>query len=99
MDPRQPQVLFAGSGSGDLFKSTDGAQSWTNLTDVLKSAQNVGLLEIQGIQIDPVSGVVYVAADNAGLLYSSDGGGKWRALGNPPGLESTLLEQFQYCLW
>jgi hypothetical protein len=30
-------------------------------------------------------GVTFLLGDNSGLLYSSDGGAKWRMLGNPPG--------------
>lgn len=85
VDPNQPQVLFAGSDQGDLFKSSDGGQSWLNLKDRLVLQQYGEPREIRSIQIDPSTGMIYLLGDNSGLLYSQDGGEKWRLLGNPPG--------------
>jgi photosystem II stability/assembly factor-like uncharacterized protein len=85
VDPLQPQIVYAGSDSGNLFKSADGGENWTNLSDRLKLTQSAGA-EIHNIQIDPVNGLVYVLTDYAGVLYSGDGGSKWRMLGIPAAL-------------
>jgi photosystem II stability/assembly factor-like uncharacterized protein len=87
VDPHQSQVVFAGSDSGDLFKSSDGGQNWTNLKDRLALRQYGEPRQIRSIQIDPTNGIIYVLGDNSGLLYSGNGGDKWRMLGNPPGTE------------
>jgi hypothetical protein len=84
VDPNHPQVVFAGSNQGDLFKSSDGGQTWTNLKDRLILQQYGEPREIRSIQIDPITGMIYLLGDNSGLLYSQDGGEKWRMLGNPP---------------
>ncbi len=38
--------------------------------------------------------MLYVAADSAGVVYSSDGGGKWRPLSNPSGLNQPQWTSF-----
>jgi len=86
INPLQPQEIYAGSEDGNLFKSSDGGQAWTNLTERLKLQQNAEPRAIRSIQIDPLSGVVYLLGDNSGVLYSGDGGAKWRMLGIPSGL-------------
>ena len=94
VDPHQPQVVFAGSYMGDLFKSSDAGLTWTNLTEKLKVTQYGDPRKIHSIQIDPITGIIFLAADNSGVLYSSDGGGKWRALGNPSSLNQPYWTDF-----
>ena len=84
VDPANSQVVYAGGGSGDLFKSSDGGLSWTNINDRLKLSPQNAPREIMSIQIDPETGLLALVASNAGLLYSSDGGNKWRVVGIPP---------------
>ncbi len=86
VDPRQSQTIYAGSDSGSLFKSADGGQNWTNLSDRLILTQS-SHPEIHSIQIDTVNGLVYLLADYSGVLYSGDGGNKWRMLGIPGALD------------
>ena len=86
INPLQPQEIYAGSDRGDLFKSSDGGQTWINLTERIKLQQGSEPRSIASIQIDPLSGVVYLLGDNSGVLYSGDGGIKWRLLGIPAGL-------------
>jgi photosystem II stability/assembly factor-like uncharacterized protein len=89
MDPKNPNVLWVGSGEnnsqrsvgyGDgVYKSIDGGRSWTNVG--LKNSEHIGK-----IIIDPRdSDVVYVAAQgplwgpggDRGLYKTSDGGKTW----------------------
>jgi len=84
VDVNNSQVVFAGSDSGDLFKSSDGGQTWVNLKDRLVLREYGEPRQIRSLHIDPATGLVYLLGDNAGLLYSGDGGEKWRLLGIPP---------------
>jgi photosystem II stability/assembly factor-like uncharacterized protein len=83
VDPTHPQTVYAGGYSGELFKSSDGGQTWNVLT------QNLPIREadhptIRDIVIDPAAaGTIYLLADNAGVLVSDDGGDNWRPLGKP----------------
>jgi len=35
VDPTNPQIVYAGTFDGELFKSSDGGETWNDLTDVL----------------------------------------------------------------
>jgi len=85
VDPAHTQTVYAGSDAGELFKSTDGAQTWMDLTDKLpfSKSQHIGIREIV---IDPTaSETVYLLCDQAGVLVSTNGGADWNPLGKPSG--------------
>ncbi|MBL8221358.1 MAG: hypothetical protein JNL62_19145 [Bryobacterales bacterium] len=88
MDPRNPRVLYAGAATGGVWKTTDGGDNWTPLTDDQPS------LAIGCITLDPVNpDIVYAgtgeanfSADSyygAGLLKSTDAGKTWRNIPGP----------------
>ena len=94
-DPRDPDVLYAsmyqrfrrvwtlvdgGPGSG-IWKSVDGGDTWTKLTNGLPT-EDMGRI---GLALSPVEpGVVYAtveaANDAQGTYRSNDGGGSWEKL-------------------
>ena len=93
MDPLDPNTLYAGfwtawrkpwelvsggAGSG-LFKSTDGGDTWTDLTR--NAGLPKGLIGNVGISASGAKrGVVYaiLEADSGGVFRSDDGGRTWR---------------------
>ncbi|MCP9237126.1 glycosyl hydrolase [Lewinella sp. JB7] len=95
MDPANPRVLFAstwkirrtpyslesgGEGSG-LWKSTDGGDSWTEITG--NKGLPKGIWGINGVAVSPVDGNrVYAIIENekaGGVYVSNDGGETWSA--------------------
>lgn len=92
MDPTNPRILYAsfwrvrrtpyslesgGDGSG-LFKSTDGGETWTELSD--KPGFPKGPLGIIGITVspsDPENLYAIVEAEKGGIFRSQDGGETW----------------------
>ena len=84
VDPINPQVVYAGSGGGELFKSVNGGQTWSDLTERLPVQCN----SIYEIALDPgASGTVFLLCGREGGLVSNDGGVSWRLLGKPGELD------------
>ena len=95
MDPNNPRILFAstwrirrtpyslesgGDGSA-LWKSTDGGDTWQNIT--LNEGLPKGVWGIVGVTVSPVnSNRVYaiIENDNGGVYRSDDGGEKWKKM-------------------
>jgi hypothetical protein len=66
-----------------LFKSTDGGQTWNDLTQELP-VQAGSQHTVQGIAVDPARPeTIYLLCDWVGVLRSNDGGMSWRLLGKP----------------
>ncbi|HLG35139.1 MAG TPA: T9SS type A sorting domain-containing protein [Bacteroidia bacterium] len=90
VDPTDPDIIYAGSNSGGLWKSTDITQSnitWNNLTD----GYNLPGLGITYIAIDPTDhDIIYVSTGQIsgkgsgygiGILKTTDGGSTWAQIG------------------
>lgn len=73
-DPRQPGVVYAGTGRSGVYRSADGGLSW-------KPAGSVGpaLESISSLAAGP--SVLY-AGGRFGLSVSHNGGATWRDIGN-----------------
>jgi photosystem II stability/assembly factor-like uncharacterized protein len=98
VDPRNSSVVYLGAEGGGVWKTTDGGQTWTPLTDSQPS------LEIGALALDPSNpDVVYAgtslsngsfASEGKGILKSTDGGATWRQLPGPlpsgPGLVAVV---------
>jgi photosystem II stability/assembly factor-like uncharacterized protein len=107
LDPRNPLVVWVGSGEnnsqrsvgyGDgVYKSSDGGASWENVG--LKESEHIGK-----IVVDPRdSNVVYVAAQgplwksggDRGLYKTTDGGKTWKkvlAISDDTGVSDIVLD-------
>jgi len=83
VDPVQSQVVYAGADAGELFKSTDGGQTWSELTARLPTGRDSYPTVLQ-IIVDPTaSETVYLLCARSDVLVSNDGGDGWRVLGRP----------------
>jgi len=85
--PGDPDILWAGSAGGGIWKTTNGGSSWYPLHDLLPS------LAITSLTMDPTnSDVIYAgtgegfgngdALPGAGVFKSTNGGGTWSQLGD-----------------
>jgi photosystem II stability/assembly factor-like uncharacterized protein len=95
LDPANPRILYAstwrvkrtpysldsgGPGSG-LWKSTDGGDTWTDITR--KPGLPKGTVGIVGVAVSPVDSDrvwAIVEAEDGGVFRSDDGGEKWQRL-------------------
>jgi photosystem II stability/assembly factor-like uncharacterized protein len=81
LDPRSPDVLYAGTGLG-VFKTTDGAKTWTLASTGIEFSVGVFNRMLEGfvyeIAIDPVHTSTVYATGRNGVWKSTDAGGTWR---------------------
>lgn len=84
--PTNTNIIYAGSASGGLWKTTNGGSSWFPLTDDLPS------LAVGTVALDPTNpNIVYIgtgegafnvdAVFGAGVFKSTDGGSTWNSTG------------------
>ncbi|PYQ43620.1 MAG: hypothetical protein DMF77_09360 [Acidobacteria bacterium] len=95
MDPESPQTLYAasyqrrrtpfgynGGGPGSaLWKTTNGGETWTKLTDGLPAEGDVGRIGIDVYRRDPR--IVYALVEHAkegGIYRSEDKGATWKKM-------------------
>ncbi len=80
-DPRDPQVIYAGTSHG-LYRSADSGSAWTHLEQGALQCQEIGLLAV-------ISSEVIYAGGREGLFRTTDAGASWVQLGQ--GLASNML--------
>lgn len=92
--PTNSNIIFAGSPSGGLWKTTNGGTSWTSLTD------NLPTLGVSSIVIDTTNtNIMYLGtgdrdagdAPGLGVYKSTDGGTTWNA--STAGIGSRLVSE------
>ncbi len=86
IDPRNENIVYAGTETNGIFKTTDGGVSWIRLRQGLKcTANQTGYSQIFNITIDPTNSQVLYAATVNGpgpispQLYPSASGGVYRS--------------------
>ncbi|MGH7322200.1 MAG: WD40/YVTN/BNR-like repeat-containing protein [Candidatus Rokuibacteriota bacterium] len=101
MDPQNPRILYAAawqaqrfphhfaSGGPDsgLWRSTDGGDTWTEVTR--NPGLPRGVLGRIGVAVSPADGRriwAIVEAEDGALFRSDDSGGTWQRLSEEPGL-------------
>jgi photosystem II stability/assembly factor-like uncharacterized protein len=105
--PSNPDIIYIGTGSGGLWKSINGGETWNPLFD---RQQSLGVGEPGALAIDPSNpNILYVGASNrinkgtpntvvtgpTGLFKSTDEGYSWIRLGSDyPFGNSGNAEQF-----
>src|SRR5258708_3114358 len=71
IDRVHPTVLYAGTGGGGIFKSSDGAATWS------LSRKGLSGSIVASLVIDPgVPSILYAGTD-AGVFKTTDGAASW----------------------
>ena len=84
IDPQMPSVLYLGTASGELYKTTDGGGKWSKL-----KTHFAAQLRVKALLVDPQNSARVVAGLSDGAVFlSTDGGASWTALNE--GLEIGL---------
>ncbi|HZJ01555.1 MAG TPA: glycosyl hydrolase [Gemmatimonadaceae bacterium] len=75
---RQPWKLVSGGTGSGLFKSTDGGETWNNITR--NPGLPTGVLGKIGVTVSPANSKrvwALIEADSGGVFRSDDGGATW----------------------
>ncbi|MBI3894911.1 MAG: transcriptional regulator [Acidobacteria bacterium] len=81
-DPRDPDRMFLGTRTGQIYLSTDGGKQWNRLTGLQAPADWV----VDDLLVDPTDSRILYAGmwsvlDNMGGIFkSTDGGSSWQLL-------------------
>jgi PKD repeat protein len=84
LDPNNSNIIYIGTPSGGLWRTTTGGNDWTPLTDYLPA------IGVSCILVDPSdSNVIYIGTGDKdaydcwsrGVLKSTDGGATWNTTG------------------
>ncbi len=98
VDPNKPNILFCGSRTKGLYKSTDYGKTWTRAYEIaLSSAEGNGLTNVNGISFvlfdgsqgtldDGSTKTLYmgISATSDNLYASHDGGATWSLVSGGP---------------
>jgi len=77
-DPFNPEVLYISVDTLGLFKTTDGGDSWINITNNLPHNEN--WFTIRGILINPHNpDNVFASVQSKGFFVSHNGGADWES--------------------
>jgi photosystem II stability/assembly factor-like uncharacterized protein len=106
--PTDPDIVYAGTTAGGLWKTTNGGTNWTNISADIPSAG------ISGILIDPVNtNTLYILTGDGdsdfgglvenygymrlsiGVLKSTNGGATWSQTGVFPGADYSTLTGYR----
>jgi len=73
-------VYSAATGTGGLYKSTDGGSAWSKLDT---AGSGVASVKFTTVAVDPTQpDIVYAGTADAGMYRSADGGSTWTAINN-----------------
>lgn len=76
IDPFDDRTIFAGTGTGKIYKSGDAGETWRNVYSTSGP--------IHSVCVSPNSSLIVVAStDRTGLIISHDGGSTWMQLPTP----------------
>jgi hypothetical protein len=77
LDPRAPQVLYAGSRDGLVWKSSDAGESWATAGAERPALEGNPPRTVIQLIVHPHSGDLYAVEDAMGTFCSRDGGQTW----------------------
>ncbi len=91
-----PDTVYAGAEDAAMFKSTDGGQSWQELSGLRNHSTGntwtpgAGGLGLHTIVLDPTNpGRIFIAISAAGCFRTDDGGKTWKPINH--GLHSLYI--------
>ena len=76
-------VVYALVGNGDVYRSADGGQTWTNITNGTTAATGKGISGAVGVSaVDQLNGTLYVGQNGSSNLWKYGSVGGWTTIAN-----------------
>lgn len=78
-----PDVLYAGTEPGEVFKSVDGGETWfsVSMNDIFYSPTNfIWNIGVTAIKIHPENSETLLVGGDAGIFRSTDGAATWQTV-------------------
>ena len=95
IDPSNPDVVYAGTKKGELYKTVDGGASWNKLEFTKVDLSKGGTKEKVAISSVAISesnhDVIFISSTEFGIMKSSDSGASWNDVGVPTGATSVKV--------
>ncbi len=89
MDANNVNHLIVGSPTGGVWKTLDGCNTWTNITDEFST------VDVYGLEISPYNSDLYIWGSTSGKIFrSTNAGATWNATGNVSGSGRVSRIQF-----
>jgi len=83
-----PQLVWAGTRRGGVYRSADGGTSWQSFYEEFVELSGTDANRIFDLVLGQSDGRTVIAATNAGLLRSLDGGEHWQVMDLIPPADS-----------
>jgi photosystem II stability/assembly factor-like uncharacterized protein len=83
VDPTRPQVVYAATYEGGVFKTANGGRTWRPANDGL------GSYYVRSLAVDPSDPATLYAGTEGGVFKTTDGAGHWAAANT--GLHEEML--------
>ena len=90
IDPRNPQILYAGTNGAGVFKSANGGVSWTPINNGMRALRTPGGSP-HSLAVDKSNPDYVYAGTIFGGYRSSNGGRTWENMGHPQGSMVAIL--------
>lgn len=81
-DPSNSDIIYIGTESEGVFKSTDSGKTWNPVNQGLKKSDLFDLPEVKTILFNSSDTNVVYLGTNRGVFKSSDGGKSWTEINN-----------------
>jgi Bacterial Ig domain/Purple acid Phosphatase, N-terminal domain len=93
VNPTNPNNVYVGTGAQGLFETTDGGNTWSNVSGVPVATSTGGNCPgITGILFDPSNtSVIYVASYGNGIYQSTNGGTSWSKIDGSGGPTTVMF--------
>jgi len=89
MDASNNNHLIVGSPTGGVWKTLDGCNTWTNITDEFSN------VDVYGLEISPYNSNLYIWGSTSGKIFrSTNAGASWNVTGNVSGSGRVSRVQF-----